>query len=162
MVHIYVNINMYYILKLASHSLFQDNNWTTKQALYHMYTIGSSTVHLMDNLFNPAKWRTSDSTRTCCYQQNKILRRNWKPRHLPYFFQDVCGKPLVPTISSWFNDSFWYHFHQAHSATISTSATIIAEVEPNMDHTLLQQCLGVKAKIMVIMYFKYDLKHMNH
>ena len=31
-----------------------------------------------------------------------------------------------------------------------------------MDHTLLQQCLGVKAKIMVIMYFKYDLKHMNH
>ena len=135
---------------------------TTTEQLNKHYTTCTQLAHQLSTLWTTYSTPTSDSTRTCCYQQNKILRRNWKPRHLPYFFQDVCGKPLVSTISSWFNDSFGYHFHQAHSATISTSATIIAEVEPNMDHTLLQQCLGVKAKIMVIMYFKYDLKHMNH
>ena len=41
----------------------------------------------------------------------------------------------------------------ANSTTISSSTTIIAEVEPEMDHTLLKQCLEIKAKIMVITYF---------
>ena len=49
----------------------------------------------------------------------------------------------------------WYYLQQAKSTSISTATTIIAEVEPDLDHHLLIQCLDVKAKIMVIIYFTY-------
>ena len=49
----------------------------------------------------------------------------------------------------------------ANSTTISSSTTIIAEVEPEMDHTLLKQCLEIKAKIMVITYFIFIIYHFH-
>ena len=88
------------------------------------------------------------------HQTSIIHWRYWTHRNSSNFIQLLwCKYFLLPLSKKRFQH--WYYLQQAKSTSISTATTIIAEVEPDLDHHLLIQCLDVKAKIMVIIYFTY-------